>query len=355
MENINVAEGTAEKRSSKDDVLLEIKNLKKYFPVSVGFLKQTKGYVKAVDNVSLKVGHGETLGLVGESGSGKTTLGRCVVRLYQPMSGEVLFHITDDKEEEKTVDLAKLTLKEIMPYRRQFQMIFQDPYASLNPSRTVFDTISEPIQTNHLLSHRGLEERVIHLMNIVGLETRYLRRYPHAFSGGQRQRIGIARALATNPRLIVADEPVSALDVSIQSQILNLLKDLQQEFGLSYLFVAHDLNVVRYISHRVAVMYVGQIVELATTDELFRHPIHPYTEALLSAVPVSEPDEVRKRILLQGEIPNPASPPSGCYFHPRCQYAEDVCKKENPIWEEVRPEHYATCHFAKTLDLRGVA
>jgi len=242
----------------------------------------------------------------------------------------------------------------LMPYRRDIQMIFQDPFSSLDPRRTVFDTISEPIRANHLASGKELEDRVMYLMKIVGLETRYLRRYPHAFSGGQRQRIGIARALATNPRLIVADEPVSALDVSIQAQVLNLLKDLQGEFGLSYLFVAHDLNVVRYVSNRVAVMYVGRLVERANTNELFTNPKHPYTEALLSAVPKSEPDEVRQRIILQGEIPNPANPPTGCYFHPRCRYVKDICRQDTPPLAEVSPGHFAACHFAKELNLRGV-
>lgn len=355
MGNTNISQGTVDKSLLRTDTLLDVKNLKKYFPISTGLFRQSSSSVKAVDDVSLKIHRGETLGLVGESGCGKTTLGRCLVRLYKPLAGEILFNATNGSEQEKIIDLAKMSGKEILPYRRHFQMIFQDPYASLNPSRTIFDTISEPIKANHLYSGKELEERVIYLMKVVGLETRYLRRYPHAFSGGQRQRVGIARALATQPRLIVADEAVSALDVSIQAQILNLLKDLQAEFGLSYLFVAHDLNVVRYISDRISVMYVGRLVETATTNELFTHPLHPYTEALLSAVPISEPDEARHRIILQGEIPNPASPPSGCYFHPRCRYAEEICRKENPAWEEVRPEHYAACHFAKTLALRGVA
>jgi oligopeptide/dipeptide ABC transporter ATP-binding protein len=241
-----------------------------------------------------------------------------------------------------------------MPYRRDIQMIFQDPYSSLNPRRTVFDTISEPLRSNNVSSGGELEDRVIYLMKVVGLETRYLRRYPHAFSGGQRQRIGIARALATNPRLIVADEPVSALDVSVQAQVLNLLKDLQAEFGLSYLFVAHDLNVVRYISNRTAVMYVGQLVERASTEELFVNPKHPYTEALLSAVPKSEPEEKRDRIILQGEIPNPINPPAGCLFHPRCRYAQQICKQTTPLLSEVSPGHFAACHFAKELNLRGI-
>jgi oligopeptide/dipeptide ABC transporter ATP-binding protein len=233
-------------------------------------------------------------------------------------------------------------------------MIFQDPYSSLNPRRSVFDTISEPIRANNLASGKELEDRVIHLTQVVGLKTHYLRRYPHAFSGGERQRIGIARSLATNPRLIVADEPVSALDVSIQAQILNLLGDLQEQFGLSYLFIAHDLSVVKYVSDRVAVMYVGRMVELASTEDLYGDPKHPYTEALLSAVPISDPDVVRDRIKLQGEIPDPSSPPPGCYFHPRCRYAKAVCGEEPPSWDEVEPEHFAACHFARELNLRGI-
>jgi peptide/nickel transport system ATP-binding protein len=252
------------------------------------------------------------------------------------------------------VDLAQLSGEALRPYRRDIQMIFQDPFSSLNPRRTVFETISEPLRANKLARGRALEDRVIHLMNMVGLETRHLRRYPHAFSGGQRQRIGIARALATGPRLVVADEAVSALDVSIQAQILNLLKDLQAQLGLSFLFVAHDLNVVRYFAHRVAVMYVGRLVETAPTSALFARPRHPYTEALLSAVPKSEPDEVRQRIRLQGEIPNPAAPPSGCYFHPRCRYAQPVCHEQTPAFEEVSPGHFAACHFAGELTLQGV-
>jgi peptide/nickel transport system ATP-binding protein len=355
MGTIETAQGRSVTGAIQVDALLEIKNLKKYFPISSGLFKHEIGYVKAVDDVSLDVRHGETLGLVGESGCGKTTLGRCVVRLYKPQAGEILFKTADGKGQTKIIDLARMSGKELAPYRRDIQMIFQDPYASLNPRRTVFDTISEPIRANRLASGKELEERVVQLMRVVGLEARYLRRYPHAFSGGQRQRIGIARALATNPRLVVADEPISALDVSIQAQILNLLKDLQAEFGLSYLFVAHDLNVVRYFSDRVAVMYVGRLAELASTDDLFTKPRHPYTEALLSAVPKSAPDEVRERIILKGEIPNPAAPPSGCYFHPRCRYAQPVCQVEVPRWEEVRPGHFSACHFAKELDLRGVS
>jgi peptide/nickel transport system ATP-binding protein len=347
------AAGQTTLRPGPAEPLLEIRRLKKYFPFSSGLLRRQAGAVKAVDDVSLSLKLGETLGLVGESGCGKTTLGRCVVRLYRPLSGEILYWPAGAGAGEP-VDLAQLSVKALGPYRRDIQMIFQDPYSSLNPRRTVFDTVSEPIRANRLVSGKALEERVIHLMNIVGLETRYLRRYPHAFSGGQRQRIGIARALATNPRLVVADEAVSALDVSIQAQILNLMKDLQAELGLSYLFVAHDLNVVRYIADRVAVMYVGRLVESAATRSLFQKPLHPYTEALLSAVPKSEPDETRHRIILQGEIPNPAAPPPGCYFHPRCRYAQDVCRVEVPPLREVQPGHFAACHFAPELDLRGV-
>ncbi|MEM7537017.1 MAG: dipeptide ABC transporter ATP-binding protein [Chloroflexota bacterium] len=339
------------------DAILEVRNLKKYFPVSGGLFRRTASYVKAVDDVSFTLGRGETLGLVGESGCGKTTLGRCVVRLYQPWAGEILFHGANGDSNgtgEHSLDLAQLSNQELSGVRKDIQMIFQDPFSSLNPRRTVFETISEPLHANNIVSGAELEERVVDLMSVVGLETSYLRRYPHAFSGGQRQRIGIARALATNPKLIVADEPVSALDVSIQAQIVNLLKDLQEEFGLSYLFIAHDLSVVEYVSDRVAVMYVGQLVEMAPTEELYASPQHPYTEALLSAVPKSEPDEVRDRIVLEGEIPNPANPPSGCYFHPRCRYAKDQCSQETPALTEVSPGHFAACHFANELELRGI-
>ncbi len=345
---------TTEERTDGFDPILEIRNLKKYFPIRAGFLKRTLEWVKAVDDVNFNIGRGETLGLVGESGCGKTTLGRCVVRLYKPLAGQILYQYKNGDAKESQIDLAQLSGREFKPFRRDIQMIFQDPYSSLNPRRTVFDTISEPLRANNLASGKKLEERVIHLMEIVGLETRYLRRYPHAFSGGQRQRVGIARSLATNPRLIVADEPVSALDVSIQAQILNLLRDLQSEFGLSYLFIAHDLSVVKHVSDRVAVMYVGRLVELAPTKKLYATPKHPYTEALLSAVPKSEPDMERDRIKLEGEIPSPSNPPSGCYFHPRCRYVQDLCKREAPPLEEVQPGQFAACHFAKELELRGI-
>ena len=341
-------------RQNDSEAILEVRNLRKYFPIQKGLFKRETGWVKAVDDVSFRIGRGETVGLVGETGCGKTTLGRCVMRLYRPLEGQILYQYEAGNGQKSEVDLAQLSNSELRPLRRDIQMIFQDPYSSLNPRWTVFDTISEPIRANGLASGKELEDRVIYLMEVTGLEPQYLRRYPHAFSGGQRQRIGIARSLATNPRLIVADEPVSALDVSIQAQILNLLGDLQKEFGLSYLFIAHDLSVVNYVSDRVAVMYVGQLVELASTQALFAAPKHPYTEALLSSVPISDPDLVRERIVLTGEIPDPSNPPPGCYFHPRCPYAADVCKEESPAWEEVAPDHYAACHFAKELTLRGL-
>jgi peptide/nickel transport system ATP-binding protein len=329
--------------------LLKVEGLKKYFPIEKGFLRRVAGHVKAVDDVSFFLGEGETLGLVGESGSGKTTVGRCVLRAIEPTEGKIELRLDD-----RTTDLMALERKQLRPLRRNAQMIFQDPYSSLDPRMTVLDIISEPIKVHRMASGTELEDRVKHLMEVVGLEVKYLRRYPHAFSGGQRQRIGIARALATNPKLIVADEPVSALDVSIQAQILNLLQDLQSEFSLTYLFIAHDLGVVEHIANRVAVMYVGRLVELAPTEELYANPRHPYTEALLSAVPKSEPDEERERIVLKGEIANPANPPSGCYFHPRCSYAQDRCREETPQWQEVSPGHFAACHFSEELELRGV-
>jgi len=331
-------------------ILLKVKGLKKYFPVEKGFLRRVVGHIKAVDGVNLEIKEGETLGLVGESGAGKTTLGRCVVRAIEPTEGSIEFRLGDDR----VVDLAKLDKKSLREVRRHANMIFQDPFSSLDPRWTVLDIVGEPLKNTKKVSIRELEERVKALMEVVGLEVKHLKRYPHAFSGGQRQRIGVARALATNPKLIIADEPVSALDVSIQAQILNLLKDLQDEFQLTFLFIAHDLSVVEHISTRVAVMYVGKIVELAKTDDLFANPKHPYTEALLSAVPKPDPDIVTERIVLKGEIPNPANPPSGCYFHPRCPYQKDVCKEAEPSWEEVTPKHFAACHFARELSLRGV-
>ena len=313
-----------------DNVLLEIRNLSKVY--------ESKGaHVKALTDVSLTVQKGETIGIVGESGCGKTTLGRCVVRGIDATSGEVLFH-TD----EGTVDFLKVKGAQMRKYRKDIQMIFQDPYASLDPRMTVFDIISEPLRYNTKLSNREIEQAVDKIVDQVGLNKAYLRRYPHAFSGGQRQRIGIARSLILQPKLIVCDEAVSALDVSIQAQIINLLEDLQREYDLTYLFISHALSVVRHISDRVLVMYLGRTVELAKTDELFREPLHPYTKALLSAVPQPDPDVKVDRIVLEGEVPNPANPPSGCPFHPRCVYATDQCRKEMPPLTE-RNGRYAAC------------
>jgi peptide/nickel transport system ATP-binding protein len=329
--------------------LLEVKSLKKYFPIEKGLFRSVVGHVKAVDDVNLYINEGETLGLVGESGCGKTTLGRCILRAIEPTEGIINFRVNHEM-----IDLVSLESERMRSLRRYMQMIFQDPYSSLDPRMTVLDIIGEPLSVNKIAAGSELEDRVKELVKVVGLEVKHLKRYPHAFSGGQRQRIGIARALAPNPRLIVADEAVSALDVSIQAQILNLLQDLQKEFHLTYLFVAHDLSVIEHISDRVAVMYVGKLVEMAETEELFLKPKHPYTEALLSAVPIPDPKSKTMRIVLPGEVASPAHPPSGCYFHPRCNYAQSICKDTQPTWEEVAPAHFAACHFAVQLKLKGV-
>jgi peptide/nickel transport system ATP-binding protein len=334
-----------------DRRLLEVRDLRKLFPIRRGFLRRAVGHVRAVDGVSFHVERGETLALVGESGCGKTTTSRCVLRAITPTAGQILFRTAEGP----VLDVATLPRRGLRPLRRQMQMIFQDPFSSLNPRRTLLDIVAEPLVANRVGTRAERVERVAELLRLVGLRPEYMRRYPHAFSGGQRQRVGIARALALSPRLVVADEPVSALDVSVQAQILNLMLDLQAQLGLTYLFVAHDLSVVKHVSDRVAVMYVGQIVEMAETEALFTSPRHPYTEALLSAVPKPDPRLRAQRIVLEGDVADAANPPAGCYFHPRCSYAVERCRVETPRLEPVEPGHLVACHRARELTLRGVA
>jgi peptide/nickel transport system ATP-binding protein len=344
-----MAEAVVDRETTK---VLEVENLKKHFPIKAGFLRRQVGQVRAVDGVSFHVEAGETLALVGESGCGKTTTGRLILRALPPTEGEI--HIRDG---ERVWPMHRLTARELRAARRSAQMIFQDPFHSLSPRMTVIDIISEPLVLNGVRSGSARERRVRELLDVVGLPQQYLNRYPHAFSGGQRQRIGIARALALNPKLIVADEPVSALDVSIQAQILNLLQDLQAEFGLSYLFISHDLRVVAHISTRVAVMYVGHIVETGMTEELFAKPLHPYTEALLSAIPEPDPHVTSEEIVLAGEVADPSRPPAGCIFHPRCAYARRVCRDEVPplrrVGSQEESPRWVACHLADELTLRG--
>jgi peptide/nickel transport system ATP-binding protein len=333
-----------------DDNLLVVKDLKKHFPITAGFFRRQIGAVKAVDGVNFTLKEGETLGLVGESGCGKTTTSRLIMRGYDPTSGEIQFK----DRRLGWVNIPSLDQRGMKPLRRHIQMIFQDPYSSLNPRMTLLQIVGEPLLVNGVAKGQEIKDRVAELLRVVGLRPEYMVRYPHAFSGGQRQRIGIARALALRPQLVVCDEPVSALDVSIQAQTLNLLQDLQEEFNLTYLFVAHDLSVVEHISDRVAVMYVGKMVELAPTEQLYSEPLHPYTEALLSAVPKPDPSIRKRRIVLGGEVADPSNPPSGCYFHPRCPYAQEICKTDEPPLREVRPQHFSACHFAGELHLQGV-
>ena len=332
------------------EVLLDAKGLKVHFPIKKGLWRRTVGYVKAVDDVSLHILEGETLALVGESGCGKTTIGRAILQAVRPTDGEVWLRSRDGQWQ----DLTKLDHSGMRPLRQEMQLIFQDPFGSLNPRMTVKNVIGEPLAVNGVASGRELEERVSHLLRVVGLRSEFMSRYPHAFSGGQRQRISIARALALNPRLVIADEPVSALDVSVQAQTLNLLRELQRDMGLTYLFISHDLSVVEYISDRVAVMYVGQLVEMSPTEELFQTPKHPYTEALLLSVPNPDPKIRFGGRSLAGEVADPADPPSGCYFHPRCPYAQEICITDEPQWQEASPGHFARCHFAQELELAGV-
>ena len=333
-----------------DQWLLQVRDLRKHFPIRKGFLKREVGSIRAVDDVSFDINEGETLSLVGESGCGKTTTARCILRALDPTSGEIRFRARDGE----VAEIASLPRPQLRALRREMQMIFQDPFSSLNPRMTLLDIVGEPLLVNGMGNRREREQRVAELLRVVGLRPEFMRRFPHAFSGGQRQRIGIARALALNPRLIVADEPVSALDVSVQAQVLNLMLDLQAELGLTYLFVAHDLSVVKHISNRVAVMYVGKLVEMAPTDTLFAAPKHPYTAALLSSAPEPDPRIRSNRMVLEGEVANPANPPSGCYFHPRCPYAIDLCRTATPQLREVSPEHFVSCHRAEELQLDGV-
>ncbi len=344
--------GNAPPAMRNPDTLLEVNHLKMHFPITVGLFSRVIGYTKAVDDVNFEIRQGEILGLVGESGCGKTTIGRCIVRAYKPTSGEMLYRNADGQ----VVDLLPLERRELQPYRKDIRMIFQDPYSSLNPRMTVFENVSEALRANRMASQSEMEDRVAYLLRRVGLRPEYMRRYPHAFSGGERQRIVIARALVTNPRLIVADEAVSALDVSVRAQILNLMEELKDDFNLTYLFIAHDLSVIRHICDRVVVMYVGKVAEVAVGMDLYVDPLHPYTEALLSAVPISNPRHRNRgnRIRLTGEVADPSNPPSGCYFHPRCRYADEKCMIEQPALEQLKEQHYVACHHAHKLELEGV-
>ncbi len=323
--------------SNNNEILLEVKNLKKHFPIKKGFFGNAKVAVKAVDDISFYIRKGETFGLVGESGCGKSTTGRTLIRLYQPTAGEIIFD---------GVDIANLKESELMSYRKRIQMIFQDPYASLNTRMTVADIIGEPLDIHGLAKGEARQQKIFSLLETVGLSKDHASRYPHEFSGGQRQRIGIARALAVDPDFIICDEPISALDVSIQAQVVNMLEDLQKKRGLTYLFIAHDLSMVKYISDRIGVMYLGKMAEIATSDHLYAEPLHPYAQALLSAIPIPDPEIMRNsnRIIIEGDVPSPINPPSGCTFRTRCQYAKELCSEEIPELMEVKDDHWVACH-----------
>lgn len=346
-------EGELPVETPDPNVLLEVKGLKKYFPILGGVFRRPIGWVKAVDGVDFQITRGETLGLVGESGCGKTTTGRCIIRLEEPTAGTIRMN--------RDGQWVEVTRRTIASLRKEIQIIFQDPYSSLSPRMRIRDIIAEPLEAQGMKKRSDRYARVEELLEAVGMKRSHMNRYPHEFSGGQRQRLGIARALALNPSLIICDEPVSALDVSIQAQVLNLLEDLQERYGLTYLFIAHDLSVVQHISDRVAVMYLGRIVEMADVDSLFRDPRHPYTEALFSAIPVPDPDVQMRQIILQGDVPSASNPPSGCYFHPRCRYATSICSQEAPSLEPVDDSseangggHYVSCHRFRELDLAGI-
>lgn len=324
--------------NNKSDKIIEVKNLKKFFTKNKGLIKKNLEITKAVDDVSFYIKKGETLGLVGESGCGKSTTGRTILRLYEPTAGEILYN---------GVNIAKLDREQMMPYRKKMQMIFQDPYASLNARMTVADIIGEPMDIHNLAQGKERQEKIYELLDTVGLNKDHAARYPHEFSGGQRQRIGIARSLAVDPEFIICDEPISALDVSIQAQVVNMLEDLQEQRGLTYLFIAHDLSMVKHISDRVGVMYLGSLVEVATSKELYSNPVHPYTQALLSSIPIPDPDiaDASQRIVLEGDVPSPVNPPSGCKFRTRCKYAMEICSQVDPKMKDIGGEHFAACHL----------